>query len=306
MATQQHYEVDTTANLASHKRIKEKYQIGNLSKTRAISLVMGCFYTETVQIYANIKTKLPMSDEEFLSYTTLIAGVDYIFTEIYTSLSAIYKKEIAATIIILNPNVDKEVEVTYNFVGSDFIDTAKAFSNIVNVDAKTRDISKLQWEVLNGTSTFIPSDYAKDIGAGVGFELFVFGLEKLRSSILYGDFNIETTLQNHIDKYLSILANTLSLKSRDDINKYIQEFRDYFTKDKLGLGKVINLPVVDVQDAILAAVRGYEYDKNKDGYITIKALSAFKEALYNNLVNSNLTGIGKHFGVFGTCIKFTL
>ncbi len=306
MTTQQHYEVDTTANLASHKRIKEKYQIGNLSKTRAISLVMGCFYTETVQIYANIKTKLPMSDQEFLTYTTLIAGVDYIFTEIYTSLSAIYKKEIAATIIILNPNVDKEVEVTYNFVGSDFIDTAKAFSNIVNVDAKTRDISKLQWEVLNGTSTFIPSDYAKDIGAGVGFELFVFGLEKLRSSILYGDFNIETTLQNHIDKYLSILANTLSLKSRDDINKYIQEFRDYFTKDKLGLGKVINLPVVDVQDAILAAVRGYEYDKNKDGYVTIRALSAFKEALYNNLVNSNLTGIGKHFGVFGLPVLSSL
>ncbi len=299
MATQQRFEIDTTAKLSTHKRVKEKYNIGELTKVRALSLVMGCFYTETIEIYANVKVVNTFTGESYNQYKLLEPGIDYIFTEIYTSLSIIYKKEIAGTIVILNTNVEKEIEVTYNFVGSDFLKTAVDFSNVVNVDSKTRDISKLQWEIINGVASFIPSNYSKDIGAGVGFELFVYGLEKIRSSILYADYNIENTLDKHINAYLAVLSNTLSVRALDDVNKYIQEFKDYFTKERLGLGNVVNLGIVDFDEAALASIKGYTFNKDKDGYITTVAISRFKEALYNNLVNSNITGLGKHFGIYG-------
>lgn len=169
-----YFEVDPTGLSNRNRKENEVYVIGEVGKSiRAISLTMGCFFTKSIKIVDSI-TKKP-----------LIPGLDFIFTEIYTSLSIIYKQEIAGTIIITNSTTSSEVEISYNFLGSDFAQTNKTLASAINVDASRREISGLQWTVLNGTTSFIPSDYSRQIGAGIGFETIVYGLERIRSSILH-------------------------------------------------------------------------------------------------------------------------
>lgn len=306
MATNLNYPTDPTGQASSHRKIKERYIISNDQTIRAISLSMGCFHTKSVEIYATEVVINSISGERTENYRKLDVGIDYIFTEIYTSLSIIYKSEIAATIIITNKRVLPKLDISYNFLGSKFINHLDNLAPLINTDAKTKEITDLQWQIINNISTFIPSDYAKQVGAGIGFELFVYGLEKIRAAMLYEDFSIDKSLGIHIDQYMDAITKVLTSKAKEDALSYIQQFKDYFTKERLGIGNVVNLGVVDPNEVELASLRNYSYDKTKDGYITIKGISKFKEALYNNLVNSEQTGIGKHYGIYGLPLLTTL
>ncbi len=288
MATQPYFELDTTGKSKAHRKENEVYTLPNPGKyARAISLTMGCFFTESVIITDGVTS------------VELKKGIDYIVTEVYSSLSIIYGKEIAATLVITNPSVSSTVKVSYNFLGTRFANNIQSLAASINREADSRDISSLQWDLMNKAKTFIPSDYARQIGSGVGFEAIVFGLERIRSTILYGDFDIDMTIGQFVDKFIVAIDRALSDKVSIEYKDELTAFKNQFTKEMLGLDKVVNMGIAPTEVVRYGVVRDYQFDRNNDGYVAIKALCRFKEELYNNLVSSEQTGIGKYYGVYG-------
>lgn len=297
MATlQPFFELDKTGTSLVNRKDKEVYTLPDTAgnSNRAISLLMGCFFTKNIEIfdgYTNVQLR---------------KGVDFIITEVYTSLSIIFENEIAATVVITNPSVSRTVKVSYNFLGSLFSNTLTSISTRINQEARESELSPLQWNLLNNVKTFIPSDYARQIGSGVGFETIVYGIESIRSTLLYGDFNLDVTLGQFIDNFIVVIDKVLNNKVTIEYREIIENFKKQFTKELLGLDKVQNMGLADPEVVRHAVVRGFKFDVNQDGYVAIKALSRFKEELYNNLVSSEHTGIGRHYGVYGLPLLTTL
>lgn len=290
------FPIDPTGEALSNRRLLEPHLLANTNTNhvRAVSLDMGCFFTDTVKVYDHV-TKVELKP-----------GIDFIFTELYSSLSVIYKKEIAGTLVITNPLVNSEIDVSYNFLGTLFGDTVKGIANTINAEATRRQISNLQWEMLNNCKPILPSDYIKQIGTGIGFETITFALERIRSTILYGDFETEITISQFIDNFLTVIENTLDVRVKNEFKEQLEEFKDSFTKELLGLGKVVNMTPLDPEDAKQAVIRDFIFDKDKDGYITIKAINKFKEELYNNLTSKGATSIGRYQGTYGLPLLTTI
>ena len=287
--------LDITGFSLANRKIREPYSLPVTdSFIRAISPVMGCFFTRSVYITDRIRKK----DLKF--------GIDYIFTEIYSSLSTIYKQGVAATIVFINREVSNDVEISYNFLGAQYTQVVTGIANAINIEANNGRASKLQWSIINQIKPFIPPDYAKQIGAGVGFETVVYGLESLRSTILYGGYNLDDSIAQYIDEFIAalnqILNNLVDFSYKDKLEIFLAQL----TKAKLGLDKFVNMGLVSKETAKFAAVRDYQFEPNKNGYVAIKAISSFKSELYNNLVNSEHTGIGKHYGIYGLPLLETL
>ena len=86
------FELDITGFSLANRKIREPYSLPVTdSFIRAISPVMGCFFTKSVYITDRIRNK----DLKF--------GIDYIFTEIYSSLSTIFPQPYIVTCVI-RPN----------------------------------------------------------------------------------------------------------------------------------------------------------------------------------------------------------
>ena len=290
------FPVDSTGEAKANRRLREPHLLADTGTNyvRAVSLDMGVFFVDTVKVYDKI-TGIELKRE-----------IDFLFTEYYSSLSVIFKKDLAGTLIVTNPLVNSEIEVSYNFLGSLYKDTITNIGNTINAEASRREISNLQWDMLNKCKPILPSDYVRNIGAGIGFETIVFALERIRSTLMYGDFDTEITIGQFIDNFLMTIEDVLDSRVKNEFKEQLDEFRDSFTKELLGLDKVVNMAPVDPELARLAVVRDFLFDKNKDGYVTIKAISRFKEELYNNLVSKNKTSIGRYQGTYGLPLLTTI
>ena len=296
MATQPtFFPLDTTGTSKINRREQEIYNLPAKGLSiRAVSISQGCFFTATVVIF-----------DEATNYK-LEPGVDYLFTEIYSSLSIIHGQEIAATIVITNANVSDRVSISYNFLGSHFNTTVPQLAARINHEAGTRYISPLQWGLVNQAKTFIPSNYAVDVGPGIGFETIVFALERIRSTFLYHDFEVDATVGNYINDFITNIGDILKQKIGTDYSVALENFGKTFNRLSLQLDKLVNMPPADPEIAKLAVIRDYPFRADLDGYITLKAINRFKEELYNNLVNAETSGIGKYYGVYGLPLIATL
>lgn len=295
MATTPYFEIDPTGTSSINRIEKEQYNLQiNNNNVKAISITMGCFFTDSVVIFSNDTNK------------TLTVGIDYVFTEIYTSLSIIYGKQIAGTILIINQSVGTDLLISYNFLGSDYKVTVPAIANSINIQANSRVIPSLQWDLINNAKTFIPDDYAAQIGPSVGFETIIYGLESITSSMLYDGYNLDTTIGAFLDTFTTALTSILQTKVDTEYADQIQQIKDKLTKDFLGLGNVVNLPMANEELVKYTVVRDYQFDVTQDGYIGLRALAKFKDEIYNTLLSADETSIGKYFGVYALPLLTTL
>lgn len=289
------FELDLTGLSKLNRKENEIYHLPTTGGfIRAISPTMGCFFTDSVVI----------TDTQ--SKRILVLGADYVFTEFYSSFKSLHGKSVAATIVIINQAVFDIVSVSYNFLGSHYVDNVKTIAQSINAEAGTRTISNLQWGVVNNLKPFLPPDYKMQIGSGVGFEAIVYGLEKIRSTIMMSDFELDQSIGIYIDDFTSSIYRVLDTIVNSQYKEKLLAFTKTLTRELLGLGKVVNLPLVSSETARYAAVKGFQFDESQNGYVALKAISVFKEELYNNLTSSEHTGIGKHYGVYGLPLIDTL
>ena len=284
--------LDKTGSLSSN-RIKDEPHTLAEQNIRTVSPLKGIFFSDSLLIV----------DKE--SGKELKVIQDYIITEHYHSLSQFYGKDIAGMIVITNPAVGDDIEITYQAVGELYNVKDEVLKEFLEKKLKDENSSSLLWEIYNNQTLFVPSDAHLDVGDQVGFEYLMYGLERIRNSILLSDFDITTKLIETIDLYLGNLSNLMDERVKNNYLPIVNEFIKQFDKVKLKLDKVANLTVATVEDMRLIADADYAFN-GEDKYVTLKGITALKEEIYNRLVTKKQTNLGVHYGVIAFPLLTTL
>ena len=264
--------------------IKDEQHILADKRFRAIAPMYGAFYTEgfilTDRATGNI----------------LVRGQDYVFAELYQSLTLSIGKEIAGIVIVTNTTISSDISISYQCVGGDYsVDSATAESLL----RKTSDteISKAFLDIDKRPNIFTPSPHLHDLGDVNEMEVLVYQLERLRNAIIWGNSNSVESLfyyvVNEIDNLTAQLINRINNEYLSLVIKYKREF----TKAFAGLGKLENLPLASAAEG--KDVFGTPYEEihlQYDKYVSTEALTAFKEVLYSVMISSDVTQIGKTYG----------
>lgn len=251
---------------------------------RAIAPRHGAFFTEGFSAVDTFNNK------------TLVRGLDYEFSELYQTPTIKYGKEVVGCIIVINAAVSPNVAITYQTLGADYSGNVDALVNYLSTHNEA-GISTSFLDTGNRPTMFVPSPHVHDLGDGMGFEFLVFALEKLRSALLWSDSNSIVSLQERVNNTINDVANNARYRLDTELAQYLLAFKEQFTKEILGLGKVVNLPLADESEGAFAARDDFNLggDAN-DRYVTLRSLIAFKEGLLSRVVSSDSTGIGKRYG----------
>ena len=284
--------LDKTGSLSSNRIKDEPHTLAEQS-IRTVSPLKGIFYSDSLKIVDKGTGK------------ELRVIQDYIITEHYHSLSQFHGKDIAGMAVITNPAIGIDIEISYQAVGELYNVKDEALKEFLDKRLEHENNSALLWEIFNNQTMFVPSDSHLDVGDQVGFEYLLYGLEKIRNSILLSDFDIVTKLIETIDLYLESLSNLMDERVRDNYLPIVDEFIKQFDKVKLKLDKVANLTVASTEDMRLIADAGYSFS-GEDKYVTLKGITALKEEIYNRLVTKKQTNLGVHYGVIAFPLLSTL
>lgn len=251
---------------------------------RAIAPQHGAFFTEGCIVTDTFNSRI------------LTHGTDYVFAELYQTPTIKYGKEIVGVIIVINPQVSGNVSVTYQALGGTYSENIGALTNLLatKTDDQTSD-SFL--DIINRPTTFVPPPHIHDLGDGMGFEVLVFALERLRSAIVWSDADVIFGLQEKVRQALTSVYNLARYRLDSELVAYLNDFKTHFSKETVGLGKVVNMPVSNENEGAWAARANFNLgDEINDRYVSLRALVAFKEELLSRLVSSESTNLGKRYG----------
>lgn len=285
------YVLDPTGTNPDNLVLGEVHTLSDL-RNRVIAPVYGAFYTDGAQIIDVGNNNRP-----------LIRGIDYVFAELYQSLTLKFGKEICGLMIVINKDVSSNVKINYQTVGSQYVRSAEGLKNLLEELSDT-EFSNSYFDIRNRPDAFVPSPHVHDLGDGYGFEFLVYALEKIRNAIIWADMRAIDSLMTQVYDFLENLMRSLNHRIDTEILSALFAFRRTLTKEYIGLGNVQNLGIATIQQGRDIANPEYTLpSNNEDKYISIQALSGFKEILYNHMVAIGTTNIGRGFGVLVVPLK---
>lgn len=284
------YPFDSTGTNPNNLVQNEQHTLAQ-KRFRAIAPMYGAFFTDGFTI------------KDSATNRQLLRGTEYVFVELYQSLTMLTGKEVAGAIIVINPQVSSAVTINYQCVGGEYSQDTHTLVALLN---QTSDdaISKSFLDIDNKPATFVPSLHLHDLGGGIGFEVLVFALERLRNAITWADTPKITNLVNKIDFFLSTLQARINNRVDSELLASIIDFKTKFTKQLAGLGLVENLQIASEAEGRLVADPDYVMKSITDNkYAVTQTLVGFKEELYNQLVSSKTTNLGRSHGMIGASLK---
>ena len=292
-ATLIRYALDVTGINPDNLVMNEPHTLVD-KRVRAIAPIYGAFFTEGVVL------------KEAGSSVPLTLGTDYVFAGLSTAITQKLGKAVASVLLVINPAVNSEVVLTCQMVGGYFSQNVQGLIDLLNTQSDDQ-FSNSFWDIANRPADFTPPPHVHDLGDGFGFEYVVYALEKIRNAITWSDLTTIDTLFKTIDDFIANLTNMVNHRIDTELLGAIIEFRRSFTKELAGLGLVENLATATEDDGRSYAVQGYLPKNAVDNkYIATKALAAFKEVVYSQMVSTGLTNLGKVYGVVAAPLKSVL
>lgn len=229
------YELDITGINPNNKVTAEPHSLSNRS-VRAIALEFGLFFADSVQI-KDVATDTYLNNTQFQS------------VEFQVFPSARYGKNICGVIIITDPAVSQNVEVTYQVLGGEYTSNSSTIVNMLqNLDLDSRPVN---WPlILHKPSGFNPAPHYHDIGDVYGFEYITHALERLRTAILIGDEAAHDELRRYIDQWGQTLNGMINA-SGQNISGHTTDTNNPHatTKAQVGLGLVDNYATASTAEA---------------------------------------------------------
>jgi len=284
------YALDVTGINSDNLVQNESHTLAD-KRVRAIAPLQGAFYTAGVRIRDKRDNRI------------LIHGIDYVFAELYQSLTIKYGKEIVGVILIINTNVSPDVDINYQCVGGDFTRSVETLVDLLNTRSD-EDFSTSFWDIRNRPPAFVPSPHLHDLGDIYGFEHLVFALERVRNAIVWADLVAIDSIMTYVDDFVANLTRLINHRIDTELLDAILQFKRSITKEYVGLGKVANLSTATEAEGRQIANPDFVLVSGKeDKYIAVQALMGFKEILYNQMVSSGLTNLGKSYGVISLPLK---
>ena len=275
--------LDKTGVNPDNRIVDEPHDLAS-GRFRAVAPFYGAFFVKGFGL------------KDALTGKPLDAGVDYRFIELYPTLTQMLGQEVVGAAVVTNTNVSSKVLVTYQAVGGHYSHNSEALVNLLSSDVGSQ-VSNSYLDVIDKQTTFTPVPHIHDIGDGLGFEFLVYSIERLRSAIMWSDTTLVQSLIDKIERALSDLANVSRYRQDTELAAYLLNYRENFTKQTLGLGEVINLKTANEDEGRFAARdEFYIGGPDKDRYVTLSSLVAFKQELLTRVVSADDTFLGRQYG----------
>lgn len=277
------YPLDTTGVNPDNLIRNEPHTLSE-RRFRAIAPEQGAFYVEGCIVTDTANDRI------------LTKEVDYVFSELYQSPTIKYGKEIVGLIIVINPAVSANVTITYQALGGDYSGNVEAL--VALLDAQTGSQTSTSYlDVINRPSSMVPQPHVHDLGDGQGFEFLVYALERLRSALIWADAPVIFGLQEKVRSALAGIHELAKYRLDVELVEYLNNYKKNFTKETMGLGKVVNMPLSNENEGAWAARENFNLGGDiNDRYVTLRSLIAFKEELLSRVVSSETTNLGKRYG----------
>jgi hypothetical protein len=277
------YPLDTTGVNPDNLVRNEPHTLSE-RRFRAIAPEQGAIYVEGCTIVDTVNDRILSKD------------IDYVFAELYQSPTIKYGKEIVGLVIVINPAVSSNVKMTYQALGGDYSGNIEALVNLLETQTDNQT-SDSYLDIINRPSTVVPQPHIHDLGDGQGFEFLVYALERLRSALVWADAPVIFGLQEKVRVALNGIHEMARYRLDTELVEYLNNFKKHFSKESVGLGKVVNMPLANENEGAWAARENFNLGGDiNDRYITLRSLVAFKEELLSRLVSSETTNLGKRYG----------
>lgn len=159
-------EVDYTGIKAENKIINEPHQLST-NKVRAVVPYKGLFYGESLEVRHLSKT--------------LVRDVDYRLEELHPKLTVRTGKAIYAGFVVFADIPDREIKITYQAVGGEYMADNAALANLF--ETAMTDGRPIDWDnVQNKPYEFPPVNHDHSLTDIKGFEPIIYQLERIMES----------------------------------------------------------------------------------------------------------------------------
>lgn len=277
------YGLDVTGTNPDNLVRNESHSLSDL-RFRALAPVHGAFYTQGCVL-------TDLADGRILTL-----GEDYSFAYLYSSATVLYGKEVVGAAIITNTSVSSSVSITYQALGGHYSNNIEAVVGMLETSIGDKQSDNFI-DIMNRPRAFLPSPHTHDMGDGIGFEFLIFAIDKLAATISWQDMTTLDGLFLKVDDFLANLAEKMNFHLESNLITLMREYKTNFTKNKLGLDKVVNMGATNESEGTWAASDSFNMGgENNNKYVTLSALVAFKEAMISRFVSSERTNLGKLYG----------
>lgn len=278
------YELDPRGILDTHK-VTETIDLSSNKKIRAIAPSKGVFFTSSV--------KIKQKDTGY----NLRPNIDYVFTEGYESLSLRYNQALAGIILITNPNLTGQLELSYQILGGVYTDPIAEVASYINAKPEQL-LSTPIWLKVHTPRYFMPpKDWRVLSVPDYTFEHIVYSLERVRLAILRAEDSGLSYSLDLLKDFASRLMEYMNKELEPSAKVFIEQLKASMNIHKAQLDKLKNYLVATYQDGLKYANPSYVYGQQDARYIASKALLAFKEAIYDSYISTQKTGIDRALGV---------
>lgn len=289
------YQLDPKGTSPDNLITGEKHLISNHKGFAVVAPQKGLFHVGSVRVM-DTATSEPLQ-----------VGVDVVFLEMYQSLTLKYGTEVAGLIFLKNlPDTIDEVTIEYQVLGGVYFQRSNVAADMLNTHGQ-KSLDLPQWEDYITPSSIMPNPAVHSLGNDFGFEYIVYGLEKLRNTMVWADTTLLHSLIDKINKWLLNLTLLLTKHMEEEFDEFIRRYKEKLDKAYVKLDKVVNLQTASAAEARSYAFESFDFINPADNkYFANHALAAYKEVFYEYLVASQLTGIGAMQGILMTPLLINL
>lgn len=203
---------------------------------RAIATTYGGYYADSL-VVTDVATGQPLTADQFYA------------AEMYEQPTLEYGKMICSIVIIVDPGVSDNVDLSYQVLGGPYQNQQTALVQML--ETLLTDDRPVSWgNIIDRPDRFPPAAHLHDAGDIYGFEYVVFELQRIREAILIGDEASHDELRRYMD---TIEQNLLALINQGNaaLQAHIDDKENPHETDAHMVGTYFSAEI----DALLNALR---------------------------------------------------
>lgn len=265
--------------------VNNEHHVLERRKNRAIAPQNGAFFADSVVVIETATNRI------------LTRGIHYVPVELYQSLSMATGKDIFGALLVIDRSIDANVHVSYQCVGGEHsIGAATLFSLLNKIPD---DNNSYGWyDIIDKPEAFKPTPHLHPIGDAYGFEYINHQLDRIRNAILWKNIPTYNNLLNFVNNVINEINGELSFKMDSYFGPNLLLFKKQINVALYHLENIQNIEISTEEEGRIAArldTVTNNFQRNK--YVALNALVAFKNSLHTTFVSSQKTNIGKNFGL---------
>lgn len=263
--------------------VNSEHHVLERRKNRALAPQNGAFFADSVVLIETPTNRI------------LTRGVHYVPVELCQSLSIATGKDVFGALLVIDRSIAANVHVSYQCVGGEHsIGADTLFSLLKKIPD---DNNSYGWhDIIDKPEEFKPTPHLHAIGEAYGFEYMNHQLDRIRNAILWKNVPTYNNLLSFVNDVLNEITHDMNFKMDSYFGPELMTFRRQLTIALYELEHVFNIEISTEEEGRIAArldTTKNNFQRNK--YIALNSLIAFKNSLHSTFVSSAKTNLGKTF-----------